>query len=155
GQVKLWDLNTSAEVATFREQEGQVRWLGFHPDGRSLAIGVNSEAAPVVVRDWANRRVRHRLEMPTSGRISGAWGADGLVVFAASARAGVVRAWDVSGEAPRSADLPAAPAGVPWLCSVALTPEGRHLIASHPRGPALVFRLAPRGRPFEVPAGHS
>ena len=35
--------------------------------------------------------------------------------------------------------------------SDALTPEGRHILVTHPRGPTLVFRLASKGTVFKVP----
>jgi hypothetical protein len=154
GGVRLWDAATGAEIAALAGPPFSVRWLGFHPDGRRLAAASANpgDAPPVLVWDLPTRQVRHRLDTPVGGVVSGAWRADGRILFLAGAMDGAVRAWDLAGDRPRSADLPVIPPKLPWLHGMALTPEGRHLIAGHPRGPALVFRLSPRGRPFEVPA---
>jgi WD40 repeat protein len=153
GQVLVWDAATGDERVQLSGHEMEVRWLGFHPGGRSLAVasarrGVTS---PVFLWDLTTREVRHRLDAPTAGVICGAWRADGRVLFLAGAVDGNVRAWDLTGEAPRSADLSVLRPGLEWLSGIALTPEGRHLLVTHPKGPTLVFRLAPRGTPFAVP----
>jgi hypothetical protein len=109
-----------------------------------------AEKPPTLVWDMATREVCHRLDAPPTGVLTGAWRGDGRMLMIGAALDGLVRAWDLSGESPRSTDLRVIRPGLQWLTAIALTPEGRHVVVGHPRGPALVFRLAPRGRPFDV-----
>jgi hypothetical protein len=42
---------------------------------------------------------------------------------------------------------------VPWLHSIALSPEGRHLAVANPDGTVYLLRLAERGEVLTVAAG--
>jgi Protein kinase domain/WD domain, G-beta repeat len=154
GTVQLWDAATGATVATLPGNGPEIRWLGFHPDGKSLVVSPSRRlfSSPTVVWDLTTRRVRHKLAAPIGGAISGVWRADGRVVFLAGAYSGAVRVWNLADDEPRFTDLPVIRPNQEWLHAVTLTPEGRHMIAGHPSGYALVFRLANRGEVFDVPA---
>jgi WD40 repeat protein len=84
--------------------------------------------------------------------VSGAWRADGRLLITAGSMDGTVRLWDLSGDRRRSKALAVMPPNVPWLCGIALSPEGRHLAVCNPNGTVHVLRLAKRGEVFQVPA---
>jgi WD40 repeat protein len=151
GEVRLWDVAARREVARLAGHGGRVRWLGFHPDCRSLVVAGGFADNVVYVYDVATRTLRHRLSGHGSGVLSGAWRADGRLLITAGATDGTVRLWDLSGEPSRSRALPVIPPDVPWLHGIALSPEGRHLAVCNPNGTVHVLRLAQPGEVFTVP----
>jgi WD40 repeat protein len=61
GEVRLWDLASGWEVANLTGQGGRVRWVGFHPDGRSLVATGSWRDHTVCLWDLAARQLRRRL----------------------------------------------------------------------------------------------
>jgi WD40 repeat protein len=84
-----------------------------------------------------------------SGVLAGAWRGDGRLLITAGVTDGTLRLWDLSGDQPRSRALRVIPPNVPWLHSMALSPEGRYVALTNPNGTVYVLRLA---QPGEVPA---
>ena len=152
GEVRLWDVPTQGLVGRLAGPAGEVRWLGFHPDGRSLAVAGGLAENVVCIWDLETRKPRHSLSGHGSGVLSGAWRADGRLLITAGNLDGTVRLWDPRGDQPRSRVLPVIQPNVPWLHGIALSPEGRHLAVCNPNGTVYVLRLAKRGEVFEVPA---
>jgi WD40 repeat protein len=153
GDVCLFDVASGWQVATLAEHGGAVRWLGFHPDGRSLAVAGTWNGNTVVVWDLATRKQMRRLRGHESEVLTGAWRADGRLLITAGAIDGKVRLWDPSSDRLPSKALQVIPRNVPWLHGVALSPEGRHLAVCNPDGTVHVLRLAKAGEVFQVPAG--
>jgi WD40 repeat protein len=151
GEVRLWDVAARREVARLAGHGGRARWLGFHPDGRSLVVAGGFADNAVYVYDPATLTLQHRLSGHGSKVLSGAWRADGRLLITAGATDGTVRWWEFSGEPPRSRALPVIPPDVPWLHGIALSPEGRHLAVCNPNGTVHVLRLAQPGELFTVP----
>jgi WD40 repeat protein len=152
GEVRLFDVASGWQVATLPGHSGWVRWLGFHPEGRSLVVaGGTWTGNAVFVWDLATRKPPRRLSGHASSVLSGAWRADGRLLITAGCTDGTVRLWDVSGEVPQSKVLPVIPPNVPWLHGIALSPEGRHLAVCNPNGTVHVLRLAQPGEVFTVP----
>jgi WD40 repeat protein/serine/threonine protein kinase len=159
GEVRLFDVDLTREipgrfgwqVATLAGHGGKVRWLGFHPDGRSLVVAGELTDHTVFVWDLATRKQPRRLPGHDSEVLTGAWRADGRLLITAGSLDGMVRLWDPSGDAPRSRALGVIPPKVPWLYGIALSPEGRHLAVTNPNGTVYVLRLAKAGEVFEVP----
>jgi WD40 repeat protein/serine/threonine protein kinase len=151
GEVRLFDLATGWQVATLPGRGGRVRWLGFHPDGRSLVVAGALADNNVFVWDLATRKDPRRLTGHGSEVLTGAWRADGRLLITAGAIDGTVRLWDLSGDTPRVRVLPVIPPDVQWLHGIALSPEGRHLAVGNPNGMVYVLRLGQRGDVFEVP----
>src|SRR5262249_25730196 len=145
GEVWLHEVASGWQVATLSGHGGPVRWLGFHPDGRSLAVAGGLAGNVVYVWDLATRKQPRPLTGHRSGVLSGAWRADGRLLITGGVLDGTVRLWDLSGERPRSRALPVIPPNVRWLHGVALSPEGRHLAVCNPNGTVYVLRLAQRG----------
>jgi WD40 repeat protein/serine/threonine protein kinase len=151
GEVWLWDLASGWQVATLSGLGGPVRWLGFHPDGRSLVVAGTLAGNSVYVWDLASRKQRRRLSGHGSEVLSGAWRADGRLLVTAGSTDGTVRLWDPSGSLSRSRVIPVITPNVRWLHGIALSPEGRHLAVCNPDGTVYVLRLAKQGEVFEVP----
>jgi WD40 repeat protein len=151
GEVHLFDVASGGQVATLAGHGGTVRWLGFHPDGRSLAVAGRLTDHTVFVWDLATRKPPRRLSGHDSEVLSGAWRADGRLLITAGSTDGTVRLWDLRGKEPRSKALPVAPRNAEWLHAIALSPEGRHLAACHPNQTVHVLRLAKVGEVFQVP----
>jgi WD40 repeat protein len=152
GEVRLFDVASGWQLATLSAHGGRVRWLGFHPDGRSLVVAGPLTDNNVFVWDLATRKQLRRLSGHGSEVLSGAWRADGRLLITAGAIDGTVRLWDLSGDTPRVRVLPVIPPDVPWLHGIALSPEGRHLAVCNPNGTVYVLRLAQPGKVFQVPA---
>jgi WD40 repeat protein len=151
--VRLFDVARGWQLATLAGHGGWVRWLGFHPDGRSLVVAGPLTDNAVCVWDLATRKPPRRLPGHGSEVLSGAWRADGRLLITAGSTDGTVRLWDPSGDEWRSKALAVIPPNVPWLHCIALSPEGRHLAVCHPNGTVYVLRLAQPGEVFGVPAG--
>jgi WD40 repeat protein len=152
GEVRLWDVATGRERARLSRPGARVRWIGFHPDGLSLAVAGSWPDNAVHVWDLVTCTRRYYLRGHGSEVLSGAWRADGRVLITAGAIDGMVRLWDFRGRLPRSRALPVIQPGVKWLHGIALSPEGRHLAVCHPNGTVYLLRLAERGQVFRVPA---
>jgi WD40 repeat protein len=162
GEVRLFDVDMTREipgrfgwqVATLAGSlhGGRVRWLGFHPDGRSLVVAGPLKENAVFIWDLATLKLQRRLSGHGSEVLSGAWRADGRLLITAGSTDGTVRLWDPSGERARSKALAVIPPNVPWVHGIALSPEGRHLAVCNPNGTVHVLRLAQPGEVFGVPA---
>jgi WD40 repeat protein len=160
GEVCLFDVDMTRaipgrfgwQVATLSGHGPRVRWLGFHPDGRSLVVTAGAlNNHNVFVWDLATRMPPRQLPGHQSEEVlTGAWRADGRLLITAGSLDGSVRLWDLSGDRPRFKEL-ALPPNAGWLYGVALSPEGRHLAVTNPNGTVYVLRLAKPGEVFTVP----
>jgi WD40 repeat protein len=152
GEVRLWDVTTGREHWRLRGHGAGVRFVGFHPDGRTLAVAGSFAEDAVYIWDLETRTQRYRLLGHRSGVLAGAWRADGRHLITAGALDGTVRLWDLSGDQPRSRALRVIPPNVPFLHCLALSPEGRHVAITNPNGTVYVLRLAKVGEVVTVPA---
>src|SRR5262249_56728176 len=109
GEVRLWDVASQRQVATLSGLGGCVRWLGFHPDGQSLAVAGASPGHVVCVYDVATRTPRRRLSGHGSEVLSGAWRADGRLLITARATDGTLPPWDLPRHPPPAPAPPAPP----------------------------------------------
>ena len=117
--------------------------------------------AEVRERGGANDRlIRHwellpKAEKPalrghTSEVLACVWRADGKLLASAGGQDGTVRLWDPDARSP----LPRAlvlPPSLGLISSMALTPEGRHLVTGHANGTLCVLCLAGPGEVLRVP----
>jgi WD40 repeat protein len=119
GAVRLWDLQTGAELCPRRGHPGAVRCLAFSPGGRQvLSCGRDDR----VVRLWdvASGREVRRFERHTGFVLGVALSPDGRRALSAGQEA-TVRLWDVA-------------TGKELLClegqgnSVAFAPDGRRVV---------------------------
>jgi WD40 repeat protein len=152
GEVLLWDVATGWRIHVLNGLPGRVRWIGFHPDGRSLAVAGRFAGNTVYVWNPASHEPPQRLSGHGSEVLSGAWRADGRLLITAGSMDGTVRIWDMTSTAPQSRAISVIAPNVQWLHSIALSPEGRHLAVSNPDGTVHLLRLAERGEVLQIAA---
>ncbi len=152
GSVWLWDVASRWRIATLTGLGGRVRWIGFHPDGRSLAVAGALAGNLVYIWNPASREPPRRLSGHKSEVLSGAWRADGELLVTAGSTDGTVRLWDMTSARPRSRAIPVIEPNIKWLHSIALSPEGRHLAIANPDGTVYMLRLAKQGEILTVAA---
>jgi WD40 repeat protein len=149
GEIRLYDMATGWEVADLRVGVGDVRWLGFHPDGRSLGY-VGTAAESVVTHgiwDLATRKEVRRMSGPH--QLGGALRADGLLMVSCGDSDGTVRLWSADDKPLREQAIRLFPPGTSWLHGMAMSPEGRHVATANPDGTVTILRLAKPGDVFE------
>ena len=154
GEVRLYDVATGYQIADLRVGVGDVRWLGFHPDGRSLGVVGNGagEMINLGVWDLTTRKELRRMPVPGPGHLGGAWRADGLLMASSGETDGTVRLWNTDGKPDREQVIRLLPPKTLWLHGLAMSPEGRHLAVASPDGMVTILRLAKPGKVFEPTA---
>jgi WD40 repeat protein len=153
--VILFDVASGWEVADLQIGLGQIRWLGFHPNGRSLGAVTANGAGPEMnfgVWDLATRRETRRMTAPSPGQLGGAWRADGLLMASSGDEDGTVRLWSTDGKPERDQVIQLFPPHTTWLHGLSISPEGRHLATANPDGTVTILRLAKPGEVFEAKA---
>jgi serine/threonine protein kinase/WD40 repeat protein len=148
--VRLFEAATGRSLRTL-DFPGAVRWLGFRPDGRSLAVAGESPGNPVLVFDVSIGARTSRLDGHESPVLGGAWRADGGLLATAGATDGTVRLWDFNHAAPRQRIVPVFAPDVEAIEAIAFSPEGRHVVVANPDGTLAIFRLAIAGEGFREP----
>jgi serine/threonine protein kinase/WD40 repeat protein len=148
--LRLFEVATGRSVGTL-EFPGVVRWVGFRPDGASLAAAGEAPGHPVLVFDLAGGGRPVRLEGHGSPVLGGAWRADGGLLATAGATDGTARLWDFGHPVPKQRVVPVFEPNAAGIEAVAFAPEGRHLVTANPDGTIAVFRLAKAGEVFRVP----
>jgi WD40 repeat protein len=148
--VRLFDVATGRSVQTL-EFPGAVRWVGFRPDGRSLAVAGESPGNPVLLFDVSTGAQFLRLEGDEGPLVSGAWRADGGLLATTGAADGTVRVWDFSHAVPKRGAVTMFEPNVHGIEAVAFGLEGRHLVTADHDGTIAVLRLAKAGNVFRVP----
>jgi WD40 repeat protein len=148
--VKLFEV-ASRQVMKTLEFPGTVRWVGFRPDGRSLAVAGESPDNPVLLFDLAAGGPALRLEGPDSPLLNGAWRADGGLIAKVGPADGTVRLWDFSHTVPRRGAVALFEPNGHGIEAVAFAPEGRHLVTANSDGTIAILRLAKAGDVFRLP----
>ena len=95
GEIRLWDVDTSRQIAVMPAPEGSVTALAFSPDGKTLASG--SLWGKILIWDLASQRL---ISVIGEGRWQSS--IDGLVfapdnITLASLAGGTVHLWDITG----------------------------------------------------------
>jgi serine/threonine protein kinase/WD40 repeat protein len=148
--VRLFEVATGRSVRTL-EFPGKVRWVGFRPDGQSLAVAGESVDNPVLLFDVSTGAHTLRLEGDETPLQSGAWRADGSLLATAGASGGTIWVWDFGHAVPKRSAVAVFEPNIHGIEALAFTPEGRHLLAANPDGTIAVLRLAKAGDVFRVP----
>jgi WD40 repeat protein len=149
--LHLWDVETGKELAALTGHADVIRWAGFRPDGRSVAFGGGSQDR--LIRHWglAPQAAMPALRGHTGAVTACAWRADGKLLASASAEDGTVRLWDPDGNPPSSQAIVLFLPRQGAVQDIALSPEGRHLVAANSDGTISVLRLAKLGEVFRAP----
>ena len=150
GEVILFDVDTGWEVADLPVGTNGIRWLGFHPDGRSLGVvGKSWPEGQFGVWDLATRKEIRRMTVPAPGHLCGAWRPDGLLMASSGDVDGTVRLWSTDGKTDAHRIIQLYPSDTPWLHGLAMSPEGRHLATANPDGTLSVLRISDLPPPFD------
>jgi WD40 repeat protein/serine/threonine protein kinase len=152
GQVWLYDIASGWRFRILDGMNGRVRWIGFHPDGRTLAVAGRFPDNPVYIWNLTSHELPRRLSGHNSEVLSAAWRADGGLLVTAGSIDGTVRLWDMTSDLPRPRAIAIIEPNTPWLHSIALSPEGRHLSVANPDGTVYLLRLAKPGEVYRVAA---
>ncbi|MCI0459419.1 MAG: WD40 repeat domain-containing protein, partial [Gemmataceae bacterium] len=150
--LRLWDVATGAERGPpLSGHEDAIRWAGFRPDGRSVAFCGTLQDR--LIRHWelAPRAEKPALRGHTSGVLACAWRGDGKLLVSAGAKDGTVRLWDPDTNPPQFRTIALFPPGRGAIHSIALSPEGRHVVTGNGDGTIYVLRLAKVGEVLRVP----
>jgi WD40 repeat protein len=150
GELVFWDLNSRRKKRRYL-QDSTIRSVVWSPDGKFVALGDFSGGTKLVNPQTA--RVIAGLP-PHAGGANGSVNAvavsgDGKLVAAGSAD-GTVTLWQPSGgELDPLVLLPGEKA-----FNIAISPDGRTLVAGGRKGNLYVFDLVQRGPPQVLPAYH-
>lgn len=150
GTVLLFDAATGWEVAALRVGTESVRWLAFHPVGRSLTVGGfgENDLQHLGIWDLATRTEVRRT--PGQGQLGGVWRADGRLLATCGATDGTIRLWTADDQPERHRAIPLYPMQKSYLNGLAMSPEGRHLATANPDGTVTILRLAKAGEVFAL-----
>jgi WD40 repeat protein len=94
-EIRVWDVDSRAEVAVLRGHQDEVRDVAFSPDGRWLASVADQEDRAVRIWDLTRRELAHALEGHTAGGYAVAFNRDGTLL-ASGATDGTARLWDTA-----------------------------------------------------------
>jgi serine/threonine protein kinase/WD40 repeat protein len=150
GAVRLFDAAQGRPPRTLKFP-GAVRWVGFRPDGLSIAAAGESPDNPVLLFDVETGTQTERLQGDEAALVSGAWRADGGLLAAAGPPDGTVRLWDFGPAVPRRRAVAVFEPNAHGIEAVALAPEGRHLVTANSDGTITILRLAKAGAVSRAP----
>jgi WD40 repeat protein/serine/threonine protein kinase len=137
--IKLWDVESGAEVASFPRTIVQEDYsLAFHPDGRRLAAG--SDFRMLFIWDIERREPIARLPNHTDEINSVAFTPDGTRLVSASVD-GTLRVWDVE----TWMEITTLSGFTGRVNSIAFHPDGLSLVGGLSDGTIKVWRGATRG----------
>ena len=134
--IKLWDVATKTNVATWDAGEYMVHSVAFSPDGTTLAVGVGN--GTVQLWDVATKTRTATLEEGGFSSVySVAFSSDGTTLAAGSAD-GTVHLWDVA----TKAHIAILPAHKESLYAVAFSPDGTTLATGGSGGTVKLWSAA-------------
>jgi WD40 repeat protein len=154
GEVRLWDLTTGIDIATWKPHGQYVRTLAYSPDGKQLALGLNAPGTGVkkeaAVKVCDAETGRELLSLPDQGEV---WRQAQHLVFSPNSRRlavvlselseegkTAVTVWDATtGKLLRTVPLPV---GEVFDCCVAFAPDGARLAVGGPQG-VTVWEIGP------------
>jgi WD40 repeat protein len=121
GTLKLWNAGTGEELATLTGHAGQVQFVSYSPDGKTLATAGRVDKA-VKLWDAATHQERATLKGHLSGVLSVAFSPDGKTL-ATGDFAGTIKTWN----AATGRELLTFKGQAERIHSLAYTPDGRRL----------------------------
>jgi hypothetical protein len=138
GTVRIWDVASGRELATFRGGQLGGGPVAFSPDGRALASG-NLVDGAVRIWDLASGREAATLRGHKGVAMSLAFSPDGRTIATGGRDDGTVRIWDVAS----GRELATLRGGQRGFGSVAFSPDGRTLASGSMEGPLKIWDATP------------
>jgi WD40 repeat protein/serine/threonine protein kinase len=148
--IRVWDTATGWSMGGMFGHTGAVRWLAFHPDGRTLSSATYLGDHTVRLWDLASFREKSALPKQPGGILAGAWRADGGLLATCGGPGGTIRLTDTSAATVRFKLVPVAPPTSGIHHALTLTPDGRHVIIGNSNGTISILRVAEVGRVFQI-----
>ncbi len=135
GMLKLWDVATGKNLATLEYPDGHVSGLAGSPDGTHFAVATGGT---IEIVDFATRKpiasLGKKKDLNAFNGSGGpiAFSSDGKTLVAGPFGLGNnVKVWDVAGRELK-ADLRIDNGGAEWTLSLALSPDGKSVVATRP-----------------------
>jgi eukaryotic-like serine/threonine-protein kinase len=146
GAARIWHANTGEPATQLWQQEGNVSWAEFSPDGRWLVTCSDRTAR---IWDAVSGRLKHELRKQRSVVVLARFSPDGERVVTAGSHASV-RMWSVeSGELLFQVEDRIRP-----LTALAFSPDGHRLVCACDDGIARIWKTD-TGEPAGEPLVHS
>ena len=98
GEIRLWDVDTSRQIAAMPAPEGSVTALAFSPDGKTLASG--SSWGKILIWDLASRRLVSVITERDMSIDALTFAPDSITLASVNGY-GTVRLWDITGRTKR------------------------------------------------------
>lgn len=151
--VRMCDTASGQELAQLPDHRATIRWIGYNPGGESLVTAGTHPSRNMSLRKWDARSLKETATLDGHSQtvLAGAWRADGQLLVTAGETEGAIRLWDFTSAQTRFKVLNVMEPGLQWLSAMTLSPEGRYLFVTHPRGMIFVIRLAARGELPRIP----
>ncbi|MCI0461315.1 MAG: hypothetical protein L0Z62_30575 [Gemmataceae bacterium] len=148
--VKVWDVSARAEHVTLGEHAGQIHFIQFTRDGKTLATGGPYES---VLRLWDTATGRERAALPVPGGVTALVFDPQGAILATPLNDGTVRLWDVA-SGRECARLRSPVVGGTWnVSALAYSGDGKTLVLAYGNG-ALRLWGAEVARQGPVLQGH-
>lgn len=143
--VRLWDIASSAEIATLKGHKERINTLTFSPDGTTLASG--SADNTIIFWDVVKKRKRTSLTGHRAGVRELTFTPDGQTL-ASGSMDGTIRFWDVNAEREM---LTFATGHIGWIGGMAFSADNTMLATAAANGTVQIWDVK-KGRELPSPA---
>ena len=137
GRLRLWDVATQTEVASFGGRTDPVSTVSFSPDGSLLASAGRSPDLTIKLWDVATQSQVAKLSGHTNGVTAVSFSPDGALLASGSWNDGTVKLWDVGNRTL----IRTLEEHTGTVHSVAFSPDGSILVSAASDGTVLLREI--------------